>query len=51
MDDSVANTVQIVLPNGTKKVINRSEKVSDVLKENCDDENYENFGKLFNYIF
>uniref|UniRef100_A0A915M969 UBA domain-containing protein n=1 Tax=Meloidogyne javanica TaxID=6303 RepID=A0A915M969_MELJA len=47
MDDSVANTVQIVLPNGTKKVINRSEKVPDVLKANCDDENYENFALVF----
>ena len=46
MNDSVANTMQIVLPDGTKKVINRSGEVSEVLKNYCIDDNYENYGKI-----
>jgi hypothetical protein len=45
MDDSVLKTMQIILPNGTKKCINRSGEVSEVLK-NCMDDNYENYGKI-----
>ncbi|KAL7075951.1 hypothetical protein ACQ4LE_004436 [Meloidogyne hapla] len=47
MDDSIANTVQIVLPNGTRRIIDRSGQVSYVIKNNCMDENYENYALVF----
>ncbi|KAF7638628.1 PIP49_C domain-containing protein [Meloidogyne graminicola] len=46
-DSLVSNTIQLVLPDGKKKIINCSGNVLEIIKNNCMDKNYENYALVF----